>query len=100
MASSIQLELRQGLAWSGFQQLKEGKGREAGGRLTLIIYADLLFCETCKVDDVLAVGVDIQKIDARSKMFHQRAQRPRVDGPVIDGLVLVEFGMNRSLGFK
>lgn len=40
------------------------------GRLTLIIYADLLLRETCKVDDVLAIGVDIEKIDARSEMLH------------------------------
>jgi hypothetical protein len=62
VVSSIQLKPCQALA---------DVVSNTGGKLTLIVNADLLFRETCKVDDIVTVGVDIEKVDARPEMLHQ-----------------------------
>lgn len=67
---------------------------------TLIVNADLFLRETRKIDYVLPIGVDVQKINAGPKVLHQRAEGPGVDGPMVDSLILVKFGVHWSLGFK
>lgn len=67
---------------------------------TLVIYADLFLGETREIDDILAVRVDVEEIDPRAEVFHQGAQSPRVDGPVMNSLVPVELGVNRHLGLE
>ena len=57
--------------------------------------------EAGEVDDpVVVVYVDVKKLDARAEMVHELAEGARRYGPVVLGLVLVEFGMGSSLGFK
>lgn len=67
---------------------------------TLIVDADLFLREAREVDHILAIGVDIQEIDTRAEVLHQRSKCPRINGPVVYGLVLVELGVHRWFGFE
>lgn len=67
---------------------------------TLIVNADLLFGEAGKIDYALAIGVDVQKVNARTKVLHQRAESPGVNGPMMSGLILIKFCVHWSLGLE
>lgn len=67
---------------------------------TFIADVDLLFSIAREVDDVLAICVDVQQVNTRAEVFHQRAQGPRIDSPVVYGFVFVELGMYWSPGLE
>lgn len=67
---------------------------------TLIVNADLFLREAREVDHILTISVDIQEINTWSKVLHEGAQSPGIDGPVVDSLILIELGVDSSLGLK